>query len=31
VQDERLEDIKYFKMNDEPNAKGLSIDEVLEI
>lgn len=28
---DRLEEIKYFKMNDEPNARGLTIDEVLEI
>lgn len=28
---DKLEEIKYFKMNDEPNAPGLSIDEVVEI
>ena len=28
---ECLEEVKYFKMNDEPNKAGLSIDEVLEI
>ncbi len=29
--DDRLEDVKFFKMNDEPSAAGLSIDEVAEI
>lgn len=29
--DERLELIKFFKMNDEPSAPGLSHDEVAEI
>lgn len=28
---DRLEEIKYFKMNDEPNAPGLNFDEVMEI
>ena len=28
---EKLEEIKYFKMNDEPNAPGLNLEEVLEI
>ena len=28
---ERLEEIKYFKINDEPNARGLNFDEVIEI
>lgn len=28
---EHLEEVKYFKMNDEPNKAGLSIDEVQEI
>lgn len=31
VSDEYIDDIKYFKMNDEPNAKGLSLEEVNEI
>jgi hypothetical protein len=31
VNEENLENIKFFKMNDEPNAKGLSIEEVTEI
>lgn len=31
VTDDNLENVKYFKMNDEPNAKGLSNDEVVEI
>jgi hypothetical protein len=29
--DDRLEDVKFFKMNDEPCAPGLSQDEVAEI
>jgi len=29
--DDRLEDVKYFKMNDEPNAAGLTYEEVAEI
>jgi hypothetical protein len=29
--DENLEKVKYFKMNDEPKAPGLSIEEVEEI
>jgi len=29
--DERLEDVKFFKMNDEPSAPGLSQEEVAEI
>ena len=28
---EQLEQVKYFKMNDEPNKAGLSIAEVQEI
>jgi len=28
---ENLEEIKYFKMNDEPNKAGLSLAEVTEI
>ena len=28
---EHLEQVKYFKMNDEPNKAGLSIAEVQEI
>lgn len=28
---DQLESIKYFKMNDEPNAPGLSLEEVAEI
>ena len=28
---EQLEEIKYFKMNDEPNKAGLSLAEVQEI
>lgn len=31
MQDENLEDVKFFKMNDEPSAPGLSIEEVEEI
>jgi len=29
--DESTETVKFFKMNDEPNAKGLSFEEVTEI
>jgi hypothetical protein len=29
--DDRLEDVKFFKMNDEPSAAGLTIEEVEEI
>ena len=28
---EQLEEVKYFKMNDEPNKAGLSMAEVQEI
>ena len=28
---EKLEDVKFFKMNDEPNKPGLSLQEVQEI
>ena len=28
---EHLEEVKYFKMNDEPNKAGLSLAEVQEI
>lgn len=31
AQPERLESVKYFKMNDEPSAPGLNMDEVMEI
>jgi hypothetical protein len=29
--DEIIEDVKFFKMTDEPSAPGLSIEEVTEI
>lgn len=29
--DENIEDVKYFKMTDEPNATGLTLEEVAEI
>lgn len=31
VNDEQIERVRFFKMNDEPNAPGLSHDEVAEI
>lgn len=31
VSDELLEEIKFFKQNDEPSARGLTIEEVAEI